>query len=256
MTPDQPASAAPHRTARVVLITGGARRVGACIARDLHALGFDIAVHYRHSRNDAQSLASTLCAVRPDSVRCFQADLLSVAECASLVDKVRRSFGRLDVLINNASSFYPTPLGQISEAQFEDLIGSNLKAPLFVSQHAAPLLRASHGAIVNITDIHASRPKLGFSAYSAAKAGLASLTISLARELAPEVRVNAIAPGSVMWPEQDTDPEARRRIVAGTALGRPGNPQDIADAVRYLVTSAAYTTGQTLVVDGGRELGL
>lgn len=238
----------------VVLITGAARRVGAQIARSVHAGGARVAVHYRQSAEAARALADELNAVRPDSAAVFAADLADTAGLPRLVDQVVTHFGRLDGLVNNASSFFPTPLGQIDEAAWDDLLGSNLKAPLFLMQAAAPALKAAGGAIVNIVDIHAERPLAGYPVYCAAKAGLLGLTRAMAIELAPAVRVNGVAPGAVLWPEDGQfDPVLRADIVGHTLLKREGSPADIAGAVRFLLFDGAYVTGQVLAVDGGRS---
>ncbi len=243
---------------KVVLVTGGAKRVGAAIGRRLHAAGASIALHYRSSREEAQALAAELNARRPHSASLVQADLLQAPDLPALVQKTVHHFGRLDALVNNASSFFPTPLDDISEAQWDDLIGTNLRAPLFLAQAAASELRRNHGAIVNIVDIHAERPMQGHLLYSVAKAGLAGLTRALAQELAPHVRVNAVAPGVILWPEggEWDDDERRRRIVAHTLLKREGEPDDIAKAVRFLLEDAPYITGQTIAVDGGRSIAI
>ncbi|MCX9156249.1 pteridine reductase [Niveibacterium sp. 24ML] len=239
---------------KVILITGAARRVGACIARTLHAAGCRVALHHRGSRTDAQALAAELEAQRPGSSLLLQADLLDTAALPDMVSRTLAQFGRLDGLVNNASSFYPTAMGHIDEAQWLDLSGTNLKAPLFLSQAAAPHLRASGGAIVNIVDIHAERPLSGYPVYSAAKAGLLGLTRALAIELAPQVRVNGVAPGAIEWPEDGQFPPAEREaIIAHTLLKRVGSAQDIAGAVRFLMLDAPYITGQILAVDGGRS---
>ncbi len=243
---------------RVVLITGGARRVGAAICRLLHAGGADLMVHYRSSGDEARALQAELNAVRPESVALIQADLLNIAHLPALVHETVQRFGRLDVLVNNASSFFPTPVGEITEASWDDLVGTNLKTPLFLSQAAAPHLRRAEGCIVNIVDIHAERPMKNYVVYNAAKGGLVALTKSLARELGPEVRVNGIAPGAILWPEDDTwsDELSRHRIIGTTLLKRSGEPDDIARAVRFLVEDAPYVTGQILAVDGGRSVHL
>ncbi len=243
---------------KVVLVTGGAKRVGAAISRRLHAAGAAIGVHYRSSRDEAQALVSELNSVRPHSASLVQADLLHTHDLPQLVQKTVHHFGRLDGLVNNASSFYPSPLDEISDAQWDDLIGTNLKAPLFLAQAAASELRRNHGAIVNIVDIHAERPMHGHLLYSVAKSGLAGLTRALAQELAPFVRVNAVAPGVILWPEgaEWKDEERRRRIVAHTLLKREGEPDDIAKAVQFLLQDAPYVTGQTIAVDGGRSINI
>jgi pteridine reductase len=241
-------------TGHCVLVTGGARRIGAAIARRLHAGGADVAVHYRSSSRDAERLVAELNACRASSAAAFACDLLDVEALPRLVSDAVTRFGRLDVLVNNASSFTPTPVGSITAAQFDDLVGTNLRAPLFLSQAAAPELRKSRGLILNLADIHGLRPLKGHVVYSAAKAGLIMLTRSLARELGPEVRVNAVAPGPVLWPEGGLDAELQREIVAKTALKRSGSPEDIARAAYFFAAEAPYVTGQVLPVDGGRSI--
>jgi pteridine reductase len=236
------------------LITGGARRVGAAIARRLHAAGAAVLIHYRDSEADATSLVAELNAARAKSAAKVKAELLAPIAPRALVGAALESFGRLDLLVNNASSFFPVALGDIEPSHWEELIGSNLRAPLFISQQAAPELRKTSGAIVNIVDIHADRPLKGYPVYSIAKAGLAALTRSLALELAPAVRVNAVAPGAIAWPEDGQfDPAERARIVATTPLARMGSPEDIAQAVHFLAC-AAYVTGEIIAVDGGRSI--
>jgi pteridine reductase len=241
----------------VVLITGGAKRVGAGICRRLHAAGASLMLHFRASAGEARLLQAELNGVRANSVALIQADLLDVAKLPSLVEQTLATFGRLDALVNNASSFFPTPMGEITPAAWDDLMGTNLRAPLFLSQAAAPALRKAQGAIVNITDIHAERPLKQYVVYSAAKAGLSGLTRSLARELAPDVRVNAIAPGPILWPDDDQfDELSRQRIVSHTPLRREGSADDIARAVHFLLADAPYVTGVTLAVDGGRHIAI
>lgn len=243
---------------KVVLVTGGAKRVGAAICRNLHAAGASIALHYHSSEQEAQQLCDELHVQRADSVQCVRADLLDLNALSHMVESVVRHFGRLDALVNNASSFFPTPLADIGEQHWNDLVGTNLKAPLFLAQAAAAELRRRHGAIVNIVDIHAERPMHGHLLYSVAKSGLAGLTRALAQELAPQVRVNAVAPGVIMWPEGEAwaDVEMRRKIVAHTLLKREGEPEDIARTVRFLLGDAPYITGQIINVDGGRSINL
>ena len=242
---------------KVVLITGGAKRVGAAICRRLHGAGANLMLHYRSSAGEARLLQAELNNLRADSVALVQADLLELPQLPALVERTLGTYGRLDALVNNASSFHPTPIGEIDAADWDDLMGTNLKAPLFLSQAAAPALRKAHGAIVNITDIHADRPLKNYVVYSAAKAGLAGLTRSLARELAPEVRVNAVAPGPILWPEDDQfDELSRQRIVSQTPLKREGTPEDIARAVHFLLFDAPYVTGETIAVDGGRHMAI
>lgn len=243
---------------KVALITGGARRVGAAVCRSLHAAGMDLMVHYRSSTDEARALQTELNAARPESVALVQADLLNMPSLPTMVNETVRQFGRLDVLINNASSFYPTPVGEVGEREWEDLMGTNLKTPLFLSQAAAPHLKRNHGCIVNIVDIHADRPMRNHLVYSVAKGGLVALTRSLASELGPEVRVNGVSPGVILWPEDErwTDELARQRIIHTTLLKRVGEPEDIARTVRFLVTDAPYVTGQIIAVDGGRSVSL
>lgn len=239
---------------KTVLITGGARRVGAVVARRLHAAGANLAIHYRSSASEAEALRAELNAGRKNSAITAQADLLDLATLPSLVAATLAAFGGLDVLINNASSFYATPVGEITSAQWDDLIGTNLRAPLFLSQAAAPQLRESRGLIINIADIHGLRPLKRFPVYSAAKAGLVMLTHSLAREFGPEVRVNAIAPGPILFPERGMTDEIEAQIVERTLLKRRGTPEDIAGAALYFAADAPYVTGQVLAVDGGRSV--
>jgi len=243
---------------KVALITGGARRVGAAVCRSLHAAGLDLMVHYRSSADDARALQAELNAVRAESVALVQADLLNVSSLPSMVNDTVRQFGRLDVLINNASSYYPTPVGEVGEGEWEDLMGTNLKTPLFLSQAAAPHLKRNHGCIVNIVDIHADRPMRNYLVYSVAKGSLLALTRALASELGPEVRVNGVSPGVILWPEDErwSDEVARQRIIHTTLLKRVGEPEDIARTVRFLVLDAPYVTGQIIAVDGGRSISL
>ena len=242
---------------KVVLITGGAKRVGAAICRRLHAAGASLMLHYRASAGEARLLQAELNHVRADSVALIQADLLDLNKLPAMVERTVQTFGRLDALVNNASSFYPTPVETITPEAWEDLIGTNLRAPLFLSQAAAAALRKSQGAIVNIADIHAERPLKNFVVYSVAKAGLVGLTRSLARELAPDVRVNAVAPGPILWPDDDSfDEVSRQRIISHTLLRREGTPEDIAKAVHFLIADAGYVTGETINVDGGRHVAI
>jgi len=239
------------------LVTGGARRVGAAIARRLHAAGANVLVHYRDSEADASRLVSELNALRPKSAAKVKAELLAPVAPRALVGAALESFGRLDIVVNNASSFFAVPVGAIEASHWEELIGSNLRAPLFISQEAAPQLAKNRGAIVNIIDIHGERPLKGYPVYSIAKAGLAALTRSLALELAPEVRVNGVAPGAIVWPEDGSwDDLTRQRIVSHTLLRRTGEPDDVARAVYYLIAEAPYVTGQIIAVDGGRSINI
>ena len=240
---------------KVALVTGAARRIGAAIATRLHADGANVAIHHRGSADAAAALANKLNKLRVDSARTFHMDLADIASLPGLVNNVVGWHDRLDVLVNNASVFYPTPLGEITEQHWEDLVGSNLKAPLFLSQAAVPALRKRNGAIVNIVDIHAQRPLRDHAVYSAAKAGLVMLTRSLAKDLAPDIRVNGVAPGAILWPEDDMSDMSKDSILRQVPLARSGDPEDIAGCVLYLVRDAAYVTGQIISVDGGRSIG-
>ena len=243
---------------KVILITGGARRVGAAICRRLHRLGARLVIHHRASCAEAQQLKQELEQVYPESVALLQADLLDTGGISGLVDHAARQFGRLDALINNASSFFPTPIEECTEQAWHDLMGSNLKAPLFLSQAAAPYLKKWRGCIVNIIDIHSEQPLKRYIIYNTAKGGLAALTRSLAMDLAPDIRVNGISPGPILWPEAGEwqDESARNHIIARTLLKRMGEPDDIARTVCFLIEDAPYITGQIIAVDGGRSINL
>ncbi|MGR9093360.1 MAG: pteridine reductase [Gammaproteobacteria bacterium] len=240
---------------KVVLVTGAARRIGAAIVTRLHENGARVAIHYRGSAADAEALAAALNGTRPDSAATFQSDLLQTERHPDLVAAVKDWAGKLDGLVNNASTFYPTPVGDITEAAWADLIGSNLKAPLFLSQAAAPLLRENRGVIINLVDIHAQRPLKDHLVYGPAKAGLAMLTRSLAKDLAPHIRVNGVSPGAILWPADGMSEAARESILRQVPLGRAGDPSDIAGCVLYLMRDATYVTGQIIAVDGGRSIG-
>ncbi len=239
---------------KTALVTGAARRVGAVIARTLHAAGANLVLHYRSSADDATALARELNGLRPASAALAECDLLEIARLPALVEVAVAEFGGLDILVNNASSFYPTPLGDVTEMDWDDLIGTNLKAPLFLAQAAAPRLHEAQGLIVNLADIHGVKPLRRYPVYSIAKAGLIMLTRSLARELGPHVRVNAIAPGPVMWPD-GVDHALQDKITQRTALKRAGSAEDVARACLFFATDAPYVTGQVLAVDGGRSIG-
>lgn len=240
---------------RVVLITGAAQRLGAATARRLHARGWRVLVHYRDSASAADALAAELNAHRPDSCRPIFADLGRDDDIRQLGEAATQAWGRVDALVNNASSFYPTAVDTATPAQWDDLFASNARAPFFLAQALLPALRASRGAIVSLLDIHASRPLPQHTLYCMAKAAHAMLTQSLARELAPEVRVNGIAPGAILWPSSgEPDPEAQQRILAGIPLARLGAPEDIARTIVFLLEDAPYITGQVIAVDGGRSL--
>ena len=240
---------------KVILVTGAARRIGAAIVTRLHENGARVAIHYRSSADDAEKLARRLNKIRADSAAPFQADLSQLDSLPSLVDAIIEWGGRLDGLVNNASSFYATKIGSITEQHWQELIGSNLKAPLFLSQAVADHLRASKGAIVNIVDIHAERPLKDHAVYGAAKAGLAMLTRSLAKDLAPDVRVNGVSPGAILWPENGMTEPVKESILQQIPLNRAGDPEDIAGCVLFLLRDATYVTGQIIPVDGGRSIG-
>jgi pteridine reductase len=240
---------------KTALVTGAARRVGGAIARALHAAGANVVLHYRSSADDAAALERELNVARAGSAKSAEADLLEVAQLPALVAVATHGFGGLDILVNNASSFYPTPVGDITAIDWDDLIGTNLKAPLFLAQAAAPALHQAKGLIINLADIHGIRPLRRYPVYSIAKAGLIMLTRSLARELGPHVRVNAVAPGPVLWPEDGLDQALQADITSRTALKRMGAPEDVARACVFFATEAPYVTGQVLAVDGGRSIG-
>lgn len=239
---------------KVILITGAAHRIGATTAKTLHAVGYNIVLHYRSSSSGAEALAAELNGLRENSVALVQGDLHQTALLPQIITQAHAIWGRLDGLINNASTFYPTPLGEITEQSWDDLIGTNLKAPLFLTTAAAPYLKAARGAVVSIVDIHAERPLREHPIYSIAKAGLVMMTKAMAAELGPEVRVNGVAPGAILWPENEMDSATKGRILDRTFLKRQGEAQNIADAVLFLLRDAHYTTGHILTVDGGRSL--
>lgn len=240
---------------KVALVTGAARRIGAQIATTLHGAGACVAIHFKNSSDEAEALSARLNALRANSATIVQADLANTVEIENLVDTCRQWLGRLDIVVNNASSFYPTPLGTISEAAWLDLIGSNLKAPLYLANAAKSHLQETAGTIVNIVDIHAKRPLRDHHIYGAAKAGLAMLTKSLAKDLAPGVRVNGVAPGAIIWPEDGMPDTTKQEILEQIPLGVAGHPADIANAVLFLARDATFVTGQILPIDGGRSIG-
>jgi pteridine reductase len=244
----------PRSERPVALVTGAARRVGRCIVRTLHDAGYDIALHYRQAREEAEQLAAELGAKRADSVVLQAGDLADLDELPRLVLRCVQRFGRLDALVNNASSFYPTPIGEATAQQWEELFATNARAPLFLSQAAAPHLRAARGAIVNLVDIYAERPLARHTIYCMAKAANVMLVRSLARELGPEVRVNGVAPGAVLWPEGGKSAADQQELIGKSALRRAGTPEDVAGAVLYLLRDATFVTGQVVAVDGGRTL--
>lgn len=241
---------------KVVLITGAGKRVGATIARYLHQQGMRIAIHYRHSAKEAEDLSTQLNSQRADSAITLQADLLDTQKLPQLIEKIIQHWGQLDVLINNASSFYPTPIGQATEEHWDDLFGSNAKAPFFLAQSAAPYLIKQQGCIINMVDIQARQPLKNYPIYCMAKASLLMLTKVLAKELGPHVRTNAIAPGIILWPDDETefDKNTQDKIIARTTLKRAGTPQDIATTAHFLIEQGSYITGQIITVDGGRTL--
>jgi pteridine reductase len=247
-----------HLQGKVVLITGGAKRVGAAISERLHQHGAHVMIHYHHSASEANALKTKLNQLRPNSADTICCDLLDIPKIATLVSQTVERFGRLDILVNNASSYYASPLGDIDETKWNDLIGTNLKSPLFLSQAAAMALKETQGTIVNIADMHVERPKKNYSVYSVAKAGLMTLTKSLAIEMAPHVRVNAVAPGPVLWPSDNPDftKAYQDLVIRQTLLERMGSPEDIAKTVLFLVADAPYITGQIIAVDGGRSINM
>ncbi len=248
-------SASPSLSGKVALVTGAARRIGAAISRCLHQHGANVAIHYRASADEANALCDDLNSLRANSAMSVSADLSATARLPELITAVAGWHGHLDILINNASSFYPTPLGEVSEDNWDDLIGTNMKAPLFLSQAAIPALRQARGVIINMIDIHAQRPLRNHAVYGSAKAGLAMLTRSLAKDLAPEIRVNGVAPGAIMWPEDGMTDKTKASILKQIPAGRAGDPEDVAGCVLYLVRDSSYVTGQIIAVDGGRSIG-
>ncbi len=240
---------------RWALVTGAAKRIGAVVASTLHEAGANVVIHYHQSAAEAEQLAAQLNGRRASSALTASADVREVAELERMAKHVLERTGRLDVLVNNASNFYPTPLGTVTEENWYDLMGSNLKAPLFLSQAVLPALRSANGVIINIVDVHSKRPLRDHVVYGAAKAGLAMLTRSLAKDLGPHVRVNGVSPGAIMWPEEGMSDQLRAAIIRQTALKRSGTPEDIAAAVLFLVRDAPYVTGQIIAVDGGRSVG-
>lgn len=239
---------------KVALITGGSRRIGATTARMLHAAGMRLVIHYRNSADSAEDLRAELCEQRPDSVVLIRGDLEEIAKVKNLVREAVTAMGGMDVLINNASRFFPTPIGSATEDQWDALLNTNLKAPFFLSQTAAPYLAKVGGCIINITDIYAERPLDDHPIYNATKAGLLSMTRSLARDLGPDVRVNAVAPGAILWPEAGMDELSKQRLISRTPLRQAGNPEDIARTILFLIADAPYITGQVINVDGGRTV--
>ena len=241
---------------KTALITGSAKRVGAVTAQTLHSAGYNVIIHCRLSRQAADELASELNSMRADSAKVVQGDLNNDTIYDSLIKQAFSCWNRLDVLVNNASSFFPTPLGSITLDDWNNLVNSNMKAPLFLSQAAVPYLKQVNGCIINMVDVHAQRPMKQHTVYCAAKAGLAMITQSLAKELGPEIRVNGVAPGAILWPENDMAEHTKDLILERTALKRPGQPIDIAKTILFLARDADYITGQIIAVDGGRSLNI
>lgn len=239
---------------KVALVTGGSRRIGAATARMLHAAGMRLVIHYRSSAESAEALRAELCADRPDSVMLIRGDLEEIAKVKNLVREAAAAMGGLDVLVNNASRFFPTPIRSATEEDWDALMNTNLKAPFFLSQAAAPYLAKSGGCIINITDIYAERPLDEHPIYNATKSGLLALTRALARDLGPEIRVNAVAPGAILWPEAGMDELSKQRLISRTPLRQAGEPEDIARTILFLVADAPYITGQVINVDGGRTV--
>jgi pteridine reductase len=243
-------------TRPVALITGASRRVGAVVARTLHGAGYDLALHYRHSSDEAKALADELEQQRPHSTLLLQADLSDLSVLPRLIDTLLAHFGRLDALINNASAFYATPLGSATPTQWDELFASNAQAPFFLTQAAIPALREARGGIVNMLDIYAERPLKGYTLYCMAKAALSAMTRSLALELGPDIRVNGIAPGAVMWPSEGKSDAEKNEMLSRTPLDRAGTPEDVASAILWLLRDAHYTTGHVIPIDGGRLLSI
>ena len=241
---------------RTALVTGAARRIGACIAETLHQRGCDVFLHYHSSSDSVDDLAARLNKIRPDSATVVQADLGSSDDIENMADQVRSATDSLELLVNNASQFFPTTVGSTSAQEWDDLMNSNLRGAYFLTQALLPELAVAGGSIVNLLDVHATRPMRGHAVYCMAKAGLQMMTLALAKELGPQVRVNGVAPGAILWPENESSSELQQEILKRTVMGRAGEPQDIASAVVYLGLDAPYVTGQVLAVDGGRSLNI
>jgi len=241
---------------RLALITGAARRIGACIAETLHQRGCDVFLHYHSSSDPVDELAARLNATRPGSAIVMQADLGSAADIEHMAGQIRSATDNLDLLVNNASQFFPTTVGSTTAQQWDDLMNSNLRGAFFLTQALLPELAVAGGSVVNLVDVHATRPMRGHAVYCMAKAGLQMMTLALAKDLGPQVRVNGVAPGAILWPELESSSELQQEILNRTVMGRAGEPQDIASAVAYLGLDAPYVTGQVLAVDGGRSLNI
>ena len=249
-------SNANNTATKIALITGGSKRIGAVTARTLHQAGYRVIIHYRSSQREANNLADELNSLRIDSASVIQGDLDDETVYEQLIDSAYQCWNRLDLLINNASSFYPTPIGSITLDDWNKLINSNMKAPLFLAQAATPYLRQTQGNIINMIDVHGQRPMKDHPVYCAAKAGLQMLTMSLAKDLGPDIRVNGVAPGAILWPENDMPDDTKQLILERTSLKRPGEPIDIARTILFLANDANYITGQVIAVDGGRSLNI
>jgi pteridine reductase len=247
---DKPAAA------KTALVTGAAARIGAAVARALHQRGCRVLVHCNSNLEGARALVEQLNRERPASAWAVSADLSTISGVNQLIAACSQDSATLDVLVNNASRFYPTAVGETQAYEWDDLLNSNLRGPYFLSQGLVPALRAANGVIINILDVHAQRPMQGHAAYCISKAGLAMMTLALARELGPDVRVNGVSPGAILWPESGADEATRNATLQRTALRRLGDPADIASAVAYLALDAPYVTGQILAVDGGRTLNM
>ncbi|MGA9574267.1 MAG: pteridine reductase [Lysobacterales bacterium] len=241
---------------RYALITGAARRIGACVAETLHERGCDVFLHYQASGRAANALAQKLNALRPESATVLQADLGKPEEIEWLAGQVRERTARLDLLVNNASRFFPTKVGVTSTSQWDELMDSNLRGPYFLTQALVAELALGGGSVINLLDVHAAKPMPGHAVYCMAKAGLQMMTLALARDLGPQIRVNGVAPGAILWPEHESNPGDQQKILDKIVMGRAGRPQDIASAVAYLGLDAPYVTGQVLAVDGGRSLNI
>jgi pteridine reductase len=249
-------SNANNLTAKTALITGGAKRIGAATSRLLHQAGYNVIIHCRLSQQTANELAEELNTLRADSAKVIQGDLNIESVYDQLIDQAYQCWNRLDVLVNNASSFYPTPIGSITPDDWNNLINSNMKAPLFLAQAAAPYLKQTQGNIINMIDVHGQRPMKDHPVYCAAKSGLAMITMSLAKDLGPDIRVNGVAPGAILWPDNDMPEHTKKLILERTSLKRPGEPLDIARTILFLAKDADYITGQIIAVDGGRSLNI
>ena len=244
-----------NKKKQIAIVTGGAKRIGASISRRLHKANIDLIIHYKTSEKEAISLRDELNKQRKNSASLIKADLLDPKSYSKIINETIKIYGQLNFLINNASTYYPTNINQIDQLNWDNLIGSNLKAPLFLCKEAAPFLKKNNGSIINITDAHITKPKENYIIYSIAKAGLTNLTKSLAQELGPEIRVNAVAPGPVLWPENSNEfnNSYRKKVISQTMLKKVGEPDDVAKAVEFLLLNSNFITSHILNVDGGRS---